>query len=100
VLEADALVAEVAAELVDPLQAAHQQPLEVQLERDAQVQVLVKLVVVGDERAAAAPPYSGWRMGVSTSKKPWSSRKRRSAAPGRPGAGDTSRTSGFTARSA
>ncbi len=47
----DALVAEVAPDLVDALEAAHQQALEIQLERDAQVQVLLELVVVGDERA-------------------------------------------------
>ena len=50
VLEAHALVAEVAADLVHALVHADQQPLQVQLERDAQVQVLVELVVVGDER--------------------------------------------------
>ena len=47
----DAFVAEVAPDLVDALQVAHQQAFEVQLERDAQVQVLLELVVVGDERA-------------------------------------------------
>ena len=49
VLEGDALVAEIAPDLVDPVQTAHHQPLEVELEADAQVEVLVKLVVVGDE---------------------------------------------------
>ena len=51
VLVADALVAEVAPDLVDRVVAADQQALEVQLEADAQVQILVKLVVVRDERA-------------------------------------------------
>ena len=46
----DALVAEDAADLVHPLHAAHDQPLEVQLERDPQVQLHVERVVVGDER--------------------------------------------------
>ena len=50
VLEADALVAEVAADLVDALEAADQQALEVQLEADAQEQLLVELVVVRGER--------------------------------------------------
>ena len=45
-----ALVPEVVADLVDPLEPAHQQPLEVQLVRDAQVQRHVQRVVVGDER--------------------------------------------------
>ena len=46
----DALVAEDPADLEHPLDAADDQPLEVQLERDAQVQVDVERVVVGDER--------------------------------------------------
>ena len=49
VLERDALVAEVLADLVDALEAADDQPLEVELGRDAQVQLLVELVVVGGE---------------------------------------------------
>ena len=47
----DALVAEDAADLEHPLHAADDQPLQVQLERDAQVQLHVERVVVGDERA-------------------------------------------------
>ena len=47
----DALVAEVLAELVDALDPADDQPLEVQLGGDAQVEVAVELVVVGRERA-------------------------------------------------
>ncbi len=50
VLGREALVAEVLAQLVDPLQPAHQQPLEVQLGRDPQIQVAVERVVVGGER--------------------------------------------------
>ena len=46
-----ALVAEHPADLEDPVHAADDQPLEVQLERDAQVQRHVERVVVGDERA-------------------------------------------------
>jgi hypothetical protein len=46
----DALVAEVAVDLVDALQAADHQALEVQLRRDAQVQLQVQRVVVGGER--------------------------------------------------
>ena len=47
----DAFIAEVAIDLVDALQASHHQPLEVQLWRDAEVEVHVERVVVGDERA-------------------------------------------------
>ena len=47
----EALVAEHAADLEDPVHAADDQPLEVQLEGDAQVQRHVERVVVGDERA-------------------------------------------------
>ena len=51
VLVRDALVAEVLGELVDPLEPADDQPLEVQLGRDPQVEVAVELVRVRDERA-------------------------------------------------
>jgi hypothetical protein len=46
----DALVAEVAVDLVDLLQAADHQALEVQLGRHAQVEIQIERVVVGDER--------------------------------------------------
>ena len=45
-----ALVPEVVADLVDPLEAAHQEPLEVQLVGDPQVERHVQRIVVGDER--------------------------------------------------
>src|SRR4051794_18827822 len=51
VLERHALVAEVLAELVHALEAAHDEPLEIELGRDAQVQRAVELVVVRRERA-------------------------------------------------
>ena len=67
----DALVAEVAVDLEDPLEAADHQPLEVELRRDAQVEVHVQGVVVGDERAGPSRrPGSGCIIGVSTSMKP------------------------------
>ena len=44
------LVPEVVADLVHPLQPADQQPLEVQLVRDAEIERHVERVVVGDER--------------------------------------------------
>ena len=46
----DALVAEHAADLEHPLEAADDEPLQVQLERDAEVEVDVECVVVGHER--------------------------------------------------
>jgi len=48
--EVDALVAELAAQLVHALQTADDEHLEVQLGRDTHVQVHVELVVVRDER--------------------------------------------------
>ena len=49
VLERDALVAEVLTELVHALEAADDQPLEVQLGGDPQVEVAVERMVVGRE---------------------------------------------------
>ena len=51
VLARQPLVAEVAADLVDALEAADDQPLEVQLGRDAHVEVEIERVVMGRERA-------------------------------------------------
>ena len=50
VLVGHALVAEVAAQLVDALEPADDEPLEVELGRDSQVEVLVELVRARDER--------------------------------------------------
>ena len=46
-----ALVAENPADLIDLVQTTNDQPLEVQLRGDAQVQLLVQGVMVGDERS-------------------------------------------------
>ena len=54
-LLADAFVAIDAAELVDPLDAADHQPLEVQLQRDPQVEVDVERVVMRFERPGGGP---------------------------------------------
>ena len=54
VLVGDALVAEVLGELVDLLEPADDQPLEVELVRDPQVEVGVELVRVRDERLGEA----------------------------------------------
>ena len=51
VLWRDALVAEVLAELVDAIDPADDEPLQVELGRDPQVEVAVEGVVVGGERA-------------------------------------------------
>ncbi len=56
VLVRDALVAEVLADLVDPLETADDEALEVELVRDAEVVVRVELVVVRDERLREAAP--------------------------------------------
>ena len=51
VLRRQALVAEVAVDLVDALEAADQQALQIQLGRDAQIHIQIERVVVRDERA-------------------------------------------------
>ena len=51
----DALVAEHPPDLEHPLHPADDEPLEVQLQRDPQVQVDVEGVVVGDERPRRRP---------------------------------------------
>ena len=55
VLPAHALVAEVPPDLVDAFEAAHEQALQVQLERDPQVQVHVEIAVVRHERTRHRP---------------------------------------------
>ncbi len=51
VMRGEAFVAEVAIDLVDALQAAHHQALQIQLRRDAQVQIDIERVVMRDEGA-------------------------------------------------
>ena len=56
VLGADALVAEVAVDLVDAVKAADDQPLQIKLRRDAQKEIQIERVVVrreGPRRRAA-----------------------------------------------
>ena len=50
VVRGEPFVAEVAIDLVDALQAAHHQPLQVQLRRDPQVEIDIERVVMRDER--------------------------------------------------
>ena len=52
-------VPEVVPDLVDPLEAADQQPLEVQLVGDPQVERHVERVVVGDERPRRGAAVEG-----------------------------------------
>src|SRR5215210_6674197 len=47
----DAFVAEVAVQLINPLEAADEEALEVEFGRDAQIQVYVERVVMRDEGA-------------------------------------------------
>ncbi len=61
----DALVAEVPRDFVDALQPADDQPLEVELRRDAQIQVAVQRVVMRHEGArggAAVQRLQDWRL--------------------------------------
>ena len=63
VLVGDAFVAEVLRELVHPLEASDDQPLEVELVRDPQVEVAVEEVGVRDKRLrkpAAVARAAGW----------------------------------------
>lgn len=55
VREIDALIPELASDLVDPVHAAHHQHLEVQLWSHPHVQPHVEVVVVGDEGARCRP---------------------------------------------
>jgi hypothetical protein len=76
----DALVAEVAVEFEDFGEAADQQALEEQLRRDAQVSGMPSALWCVSNGRAAAPPGMSWSIGVSTSRKPRSWRKRRISA--------------------
>ena len=74
VLGADAFVAEVAVDLVDAVEAADDQPLEIELRRDAQEEVEVERVVVGGEgpRGGAAGDLcasSGFRLRGSRGRR-------------------------------
>ena len=55
VLRGDPLVPEVPIDLEDPLEAAHREPLQVQLRRDPQKQIHVERVVVRGERPRERP---------------------------------------------
>ena len=79
VLGREPLVAEVAVDLVDALEAADDQALQVQLRRDAQVHVQVERVVVREERArGGARPGSA----ASSASRPRGSRAHRGSRAG------------------
>ena len=59
VLGVHALVAEDAADLIDPVHAAHDEPLQGQLGGDAHIHVDVQGVVVGDEGPGGGPAGDG-----------------------------------------
>ena len=63
VLRRDAFVAEIAIDLVDALQAAHHQALQIQLRRDAQIQIDIERVVVRDERPRRRAAVEGLQHG-------------------------------------
>ena len=78
-LGVDALVAEDPAHLVDTLQPADHQPLERELEGDAEIHVGVEGVVMGDEGASQPTPACSCSVAVSTSRNPRSSKALRRA---------------------
>ena len=45
----NSFIAEIAVDFVHPVKTTHDQPLQIQFRRDAQVQIHVECVVVGDE---------------------------------------------------
>ena len=63
VTRAQALVAITAPDLVDALEAAHQEPLEVELGRDAHEKLHVERVVVGLERPRRRASYQSVKGG-------------------------------------
>ena len=69
--QVDALGAEVAIDLIDAVEAADDQALQIKLRRDSRIEVYVERVVMGDKRTReTAPPAMGCIIGVSTSTKP------------------------------
>ena len=56
---ADALVAEVAVDLIDAIEAADDQALEVKLGRDAQEEIDIQGVVMGDKRTRRSAAGDG-----------------------------------------
>ena len=73
----NAFVPEVAVYFIDFFEAAYQQPFEIELRSNAQIKVYVQSVVMSNKGTRSGPPAMGCIMGVSTSRKPRSSRKLR-----------------------
>ncbi len=63
VLRRDAFIAEVAVDLIHALQAAYHQPLEIQLRRNAQVEIDVERIVVRFKRTRRGPAGDGLHHG-------------------------------------
>src|ERR1700752_4175276 len=57
--ERNPLVAEISPDLVDFFKIAHEQPLEIQLERNTQIHILVKFVVMCHKRTRGCAPIQG-----------------------------------------
>ena len=55
----DALVAEIAIDLIDAVEAADDQALQIKLRRDSQIEVHVERVVMGDKRTRDRAPGDG-----------------------------------------
>jgi hypothetical protein len=98
-MRGEAFVAEVAVDLVDPLQAAHHQPLQVQLRRDAQVEIDIERVVVRDERPRRRAAVERLHHGRFHFDEPRASSCRRSDETMRARVTNTLRTSGLAIRS-
>ena len=63
VAHADAFVAEAAVDFKHALKAAHNQALQIQFGRNAQEHILVKRIVVGDERTRIGTTWNGVQHG-------------------------------------
>src|SRR4030095_11482215 len=72
----DAFVAKVAVNFEYLVEPAHEQTFQVKLQRNAQIKIKTKRLVMRYNRCAGRPPRMVCKIGVSTSRKPRSSKKR------------------------
>ncbi len=70
VLERNTLVSEVLADLVDPLETTDDQPLQVELRRNSEVEVAPQLVVMGHERTRRGSPVERLQHGSLDLEEP------------------------------